>query len=166
MPARARKDNSKIEVKPTKNRGLGVFAKNNIKKGEFISTFAGGKIFRAEKATDLPFLPENIRDHAVQFAEGKWMYNNQTLAELLNHSCNPNCGIKNLFDIVAMKDIKKGKELTWDYEMTEDSDWRMRCKCGSKLCRHIIGAYKRMPKNVKEKYKGFISQWLVDKYSK
>ncbi|MGD0577135.1 MAG: SET domain-containing protein-lysine N-methyltransferase, partial [Candidatus Staskawiczbacteria bacterium] len=82
----------------------------------------------------------------------------------LNHSCDPNCGVKGKFQIVAMRDIENGEELTFDYEMTEDSDWQMQCKCGSKLCRKVIGAYKNMPEFVKEKYKGYISEWLTEKY--
>ena len=158
-------DNPKIEVKKTKYKGLGVFATKNIKKGEIISTFNGGKVLKAKRCNYLPIKPENIRDHTVQFGEEEYMYNSKTLAQLLNHSCNPNCGIKNLFDLVATKNIKKGEELNWDYEMTEDSDWRLKCKCGSKSCRHIIGAHNLMPKNLKKKYKGYISDWLVKKYN-
>jgi len=83
----------------------------------------------------------------------------------MNHSCEPNCGIKNLFSIVAMQDIQKGEELTLDYDMVEDSDWRMECLCGSPICRKIIGSFGLVPKNIREKYKGYISEWLVKKYN-
>ena len=63
-----------------------------------------------------------------------------------------------------MKDIKQGEWLTWDYDMTEDSDWRMQCKCEKKSCRKMIGAFKNMPEKVRKKYKGYISDWLVKKY--
>lgn len=83
----------------------------------------------------------------------------------MNHSCEPNCGIKNLFSIVAMQDIQKGEELTWDYDIVEDSDWRMECLCGSPICKKIIGSFGLVPKNIREKYKGYISEWLVKKYN-
>jgi uncharacterized protein len=63
-----------------------------------------------------------------------------------------------------MRAIKKGEEIIWDYEMTEDYMWTMECHCGSKNCRKIIANYRNMPEDVKAKYKGFISQWLVEKY--
>src|SRR5688572_28587188 len=32
-----------------------------------------------------------------------------------NHSCNPNCGVNPNFEVFALKDIRKGEELFWDY---------------------------------------------------
>ena len=107
---------------------------------------------------------DELCDHAIQFAENKWR-DSQGIARLLNHSCEPNCGIKDLFKIVAMRDIKSGEEITWDYEMTEDNpNWRMRCRCGSDQCRKNIGNYQNMPEKTRQKYRGFISAWLVKKY--
>ena len=63
-----------------------------------------------------------------------------------------------------MRDIEQGEELMWDYEMSEDSDWRMDCKCETPSCRKVIGAFSNMPQEVRDKYKGYISEWLVDKY--
>jgi len=122
--------------------------------------FSDGKVCEAEKCSDLP---KEVADHAVQFEEHKWI-NPWGVKRYLNHSCEPNCGINGLFKVVAMRDIKKGEELTFDYEMTEDSDWRMECRCGSELCRKIIGAYGRMPEETRKKYKGYVSDWLIKKY--
>ena len=63
-----------------------------------------------------------------------------------------------------MRDIKKGEELTFDYEMCEDSDWTLHCKCGNKNCRKIIGAFRNMPEETRKKYNGYISDWLKEKY--
>ncbi|MEK6889245.1 MAG: hypothetical protein AABW80_04025 [Nanoarchaeota archaeon] len=60
-----------------------------------------------------------------------------------------------------MKDIKRGEEILWDYEMTENSNWRMNCMCGNKNCRRVIGAYDNLPEEVRKKYKGYISTWLI-----
>jgi hypothetical protein len=154
-------DNPKVEVGKTGKYGKGVFAKFAIRKGEVIAAF-DGKIYGYYSrgwTTD-------VNNHAIQFEERKWR-DSAGIARRLNHSCQPNCGIKGLFRIVAMRDIKKGEELTWDYEMTEDNPtWRMRCRCGSKNCRKVIGAHRNMPEVVRKKYKGYISEWLVEKYAK
>lgn len=60
-----------------------------------------------------------------------------------------------------MKDICTNEEITYDYEMTENSNWTMNCKCDQPECRKVIGAYNNMPENVKIKYKGYISDWLL-----
>lgn len=151
-------DNPKVIVKETGKYGKGLFAKENIKKGEIIASF-DGDIYEAEKASDLPSESPNVRDYAIQFEEHKWRYSNG-FAIIINHSCEPNCGIKNNFDIVAIRDIQKGEELTLDYDMTENSDWTMKCSCGSKNCRKIIKGYRHLPEELKKKYKNYISEYL------
>ncbi len=63
----------------------------------------------------------------------------------MSHSCDPNCGtvttIANgqyVIGMYAMKDIKYGEELTFDYcSVTEDQNELKKafCMCGSKKCR-------------------------------
>ena len=136
---------------------MGVFAKEKIKKGEVIAAF-DGRVYSSRSS----LWNEDLYNHCIQFEEKKWK-DSKGIARLLNHSCEPNCGIKNFFEITAMRDIKSGEEVTWDYEMTEDHPyWRMECTCGTKSCSKIIGAYSNMPAATRKKYKGYISQWLVN----
>lgn len=67
-----------------------------------------------------------------------------------------------MFDIVAMRTIRPGEQITWDYDMTENTrNWKMKCKCGNSACRQTIGAYRNLPDSVRKKYKGYISSWLL-----
>lgn len=151
-------DNKKVIIRETQNRGRGAFAGKPIKKGELIAEWDGPIYSDQDKWNE-----KNI-DHAIQFEKLKWRDSNG-IARILNHSCEANCGIKNLFQIVAMRDIKSGEELTWDYEMTENNQfgWKMKCKCGTPSCRKFIGRYDNMPPSVRKKYKGYISDWLLAK---
>ena len=154
-------DNKKVKVRSTRKYGRGVFAIKDIRKGEIIASFDG-------QILDDDFEPwtEDLYNHAIQFEKAKWR-DSKGIARLVNHSCDPNCGIKRLFDIVAMRPIQKGEQLTWDYEMTEKNpDWRMRCRCGTPICRKVIGNYKNMPLKIRKKYKGYISSWLTKKVQK
>ncbi len=154
-------DNAKAQVKRTKKYGRAVFARQSIRKGEVIAAF-DGDIF------DDDFEPwtEDLLAHAIQIGKARWRDSNG-IARLINHSCDPNCGVKDLIKIVAMRNIKTGEEITWDYEMTEKSTWmKMKCRCGSVICRGTIGSYSRMPKKTRTKYTGYISQWLLTKGTK
>ncbi|RPI82219.1 MAG: SET domain-containing protein-lysine N-methyltransferase [Nitrosopumilales archaeon] len=154
-------DNPKVELMNHTDFGKGVFAKEKIFLGEIIAVY-DGEIYSAEKASDLPNdPPNNFRDHLVQFAPNKYRDSNG-LARYINHSCNPNCGIKDKFKIVAMRDIDQNEEITWDYDMTENSDWTMICKCNSKNCRKIIKGFRYLPKEKLQEYKGYISDYLID----
>jgi SET domain-containing protein len=151
-------DNPKVVVKKTQKYGRAVFAKANIRKGEVIAVFDGPIL-------DDDFEPwtEDLLNHAIQFDKAKWR-DSKGCARFINHSCEPNCGIKKLFKVVAMRAIRKGEEITWDYEMTEKSKWwKMKCRCGSPICRKTIGNYLNMPKKIREKYHGYISEWLTRK---
>ena len=59
-------------------------------------------------------------------------------ARLINHSCNPNCEVSGTglkIWIYAIKDIKKGEELTYDYGFGFDEYYKdFPCKCRSKNC--------------------------------
>ena|SRR3989344_2747992 len=155
-------DNPKVVVRRVAGKGRGVFAKEKIKKGEEVAAF-DGKVYgwrsRAWTTNE-----RDVLHHAIQFEEKRWR-DSAGIARVLNHSCEANCGVIDLFRLVAMRDVSPGEEVTWDYEMTEDSPWyRLRCRCGTPSCRKVIGTYQRMPAAVRRKYKGFISSWLVEKY--
>ena len=155
---------SKVIVRKSKF-GKGLFALEDMAKGETVTAF-DGQIYTALLASLLPDdAPLFVRSHAVQFSDTQYRYGKY--AVLINHSCEPNCGVggaDETFRIVTMRPIKKGEEFVWDYEMTEDSDWRMECKCGSSMCRKNIGAYRNMPVEIRKKYKGNVAGYLVKKY--
>ena len=153
-----KQDNKNILIRKNE-KGIGVYVIKNIAKGEFITGFYGD-IYTAESALKLP---EVAKNRAIQFAEKKWRMSNSA-GDNLNHSCNPNCGIKDLFNIVAMRDIKVGEELTFDYSMSENSDWELpngKCLCGSKTCREKVGTYAELSGAKKKEYEGYISEWLI-----
>ena len=151
-------DNAKAKVRHTRKYGRGVYATARIRKGEEIASFDG------------PFYDDDFDDwtpdllnHAIQCGPALWR-DSKGIARILNHSCDPNCGVRGKFKLVAMRDISIGEQLTWDYEMTENSDWwLLRCRCGSKLCRKRIGRFDRMPAEVRRKYRGYISWWLTSR---
>jgi len=144
-----------ITIKESGEKGKGVFALKDFKKDEIILHIDGGVI-----ETDNPdSLPKDIQDHCFPFdKKGKvrkyvlpkspWKY--------LNHSCNPNAGIKNNRDIVAMKSIKKGDEITFDYAMNNIDNWTMECNCGSKDCRKVISTFGVLDEKTKKKYSDYV----------
>ncbi len=149
-------DNSKAVVRRTKKYGKGVFAKETIRKGEVIAVFDA-------PIMDDDFEPwtEDLFNHAIQVGPKLWR-DSLGIARYVNHSCDPNCGIKGTNRIVAMRKIEKGEQITWDYEMTEmNKVWKMKCRCGSELCRKSIGHHKNMPLNIRKKYSGYISDWIT-----
>jgi SET domain-containing protein len=149
-------DNPKVILRASSLGGLGVFATERVEAGEVVAEF-DGDIYPFQ----YPRWTEDLLNHTIQFE--RYKFRDATgIARRINHSCEPNCGIRELFKIVTMRPIEPGEEITFDYEMTEDSLWwRMECGCGTPSCRKLIGAHRNMPLEVKAKYKGFISEWLI-----
>ena len=127
-------DHACVEVRDTGKYGLALFAAGPIRKDEVVVEF-DGEIFEADRASLLPNNPPDyLQDHVIQI--GQTSYRGSIgVATYLSHSCEPNCGYRGTCQIVAMRDIEEGEELSFDYAMSEDSDWRLDCDCGSAHCR-------------------------------
>src|SRR5436190_19810813 len=84
----------------------------------------------------------------------------------LNHSCDPNVGVRGQITFVAMSDIPAGTELTIDYAMIDgDPSERMQCACGARECRKIItGNDWRLPE-LQRRYAGYFSLYLQDRFN-
>lgn len=144
-----------ITIKESKIKGKGVFALKDFKKDEFI-LHVDGEVMETE---DPSSLSKEIQDNCFPFykkgnkrkyvlPKSPWRH--------INHSCNPNAGIKNNRDIVAMRPIKKGEEIVFDYAMNNVDRWEMKCNCGSKNCRKIISNFDVLDDETKKKYLNYV----------
>lgn len=145
---------NKVYVGESDKHGKGIFAKINIKKGEIIF-IAKGKI--------VEFLVRTLKDSLVGpnwvgINKNTWIdpFENNPLY-YMNHSCNPNVGIKGRVVFVALKNIKKDEEITFDYSVSEvDIHWQMDCSCRQKNCRKIIRSIQFLPKKIFKKYLPYV----------
>lgn len=81
----------------------------------------------------------------------------------VNHSCNPNCGLRGEITCVAMRDIKKGEEITQDYGLLDNADYKFKCTCGYPNCRGIVTGYDWKIKELQDKYYEYFAQYLKEK---
>ncbi|HCA26376.1 MAG TPA: SET domain-containing protein-lysine N-methyltransferase, partial [Betaproteobacteria bacterium] len=86
----------------------------------------------------------------------------------VNHSCDPNCGIKinntGAHDFVAIRAVAVNEEITFDYAMRNyDIDYfPKQCLCGSAICRGSITGWKDLPDERKKAYGGFVAPYLLE----
>ncbi len=156
-----------ITVRETEN-GKGAFANKNFEKGEIIFEFHG-QFFTFES---LPTPYDEVEDHYVQIGKDLYMGPSGGTDDFFNHSCDPNTGLKikdkRVF-LVAIKNIAKDDEITWDYSTTmNEDDWEMDCQCGSKNCRGHIRDFKYLPPDVQEKYLelGVVPKYIAEEFQK
>jgi uncharacterized protein len=84
-----------------------------------------------------------------------------------NHSCDPNTGILDDVNLVALAPISKGEEIRFDYSTTMDEDyWTMECRCGSRRCRKVVTDFKLLPEDVRKSYlaRGLVVSFISRQY--
>ena len=144
-----------FELKNSEDRGVGVVARCAFSRGEVVMRGVIDKITNVN------------HEHVSQIGENEFVSPIGFMA-LVNHSCNPNCGIKlnetGAHDYVAMQDIKPGEEITFDYAMQnyDVGYFPSKCLCGAKDCRGKIGGWKDLPIDKKQQYKGFVAPYLLE----
>jgi hypothetical protein len=84
------------------------------------------------------------------------------IADWVNHSCTPNCGMSGQVIVVAMRDIAVGEELTYDYAMSDGSDYdEFECACGTAACRGKVTGNDWMLPELQLAYRGYFSPYLA-----
>ena len=156
----------RIEIKPTKliKGEVGLFAVRSIDKGSVIvgaKNYSNIKMLSREKLKTLDSITQKkILGFCPSSPEGFDVppdLNYISIAWYMNHSCNPNVAFNNKYDFIALRKIKKGEELVWDYGYDEHNPtFKMNCVCGSNHCRKVITGndWKVLIKN-ENKYKNF-----------
>ena len=80
----------------------------------------------------------------------------------LNHSCEPNLGLQGQIVFVALRDIQKDGEMTFDYAMTDDEPYEMKCRCGAPSCRGVVSGRDWTKKEIQRRYDGYFS-WFIQR---
>lgn len=136
-------------------RARAVFADEDISAGEVIAVFSGDIISFDECI-------ERIRTGKEEQADSLQVgfeldMDLDRLSNSFNHSCDPNAGHRKISELIAIRDIRRGDEITYDYSATIGPNvtsgvWTMECSCGTKKCRKIISNVLSIPKKQLEKY--------------
>ncbi len=151
-----------ILVKESSIHHKGIFAKKEILKGTKVIEYVGDKITEKEsdKRSERTF-DENEKnpDHGSVYLfeldkkhdlDGDVPYNT---ARFINHSCDPNCETEidnGKIWIIAIRDIKEGEEINYDYGYDLEDFENHPCKCNSKNCVGYIVAEEDRPKLLKK----------------
>ncbi len=148
MPSQKTKKTSSpyIVVRRSSIHSWGIFARKDILRDTRIIEYVGERITKKEsdRRAQLPLQrnKENSEHGAVYIFELNKRYDIDgyvpyNTARLINHSCSPNCEAVRIHGhiwIVAVRDIKKGEEITYNYGYNLDDYHEHPCYCGSDNC--------------------------------
>ena len=156
MTTRARStDRRRIQTRRSGVHGRGVFALRDIAAGETIIEYVGEVITWAQAQRRHPHDPNDPHHtfffhlddrHVIDALHGG------NSSRWINHSCDPNCQADErdgrIF-IQALRAIRAGEELSYDYGLVIDERYTARlkaeypCWCGAAVCRGTLLAPKR-----------------------
>ncbi len=158
----------KFLIKKSKT-GKGLFAARNIKKVEKLFSIDLTK----QKSYSRKEMAELNSDHCDYVGRGRYVISFHPYS-YINHSCSPNILVKHITiaksDFYALRDIKKGEELTYDYganalDQFGKTLWVMKCMCRSKKCREKIpGDFFKQPIKIQKKYFKYLPTSIKRKY--
>jgi SET domain-containing protein len=155
----------KTEVRESKIHGRGLFATADIAKDEIVAVKGGHIVDRntlREKIT--PALgPVEIQIDDDLFIAPVSDEERDSSMLYLNHSCDPNLGMRGEITFVAMCDIRAGEELTHDWAMTDDDHYSVACNCGAANCREILTGKDWQRPDLQKRYAGYFSAYLARK---
>src|SRR3989344_3254230 len=153
----------KIHIGKSKLHGKGLIASGNIKKNETIFVIKGKKI---------KFLINNKRQAKIAglnwigWGKNTWI-NPVNFGLYFNHSCDPNSAIKGKVTVMALRNIKKNEEVTFDYSLDEaDIFWQIKCYCGAKNCRKVIRSIQFLPRPIFNRYVSYIPKYFEQVFKK
>ena len=115
------------------NTGLGLFATRPIRKRAIIAEYKG-RLLTTKKADVL----ERKGNLYLYEINSRWTVDGtprSNIARYANHSCNPNAdtrSVKRRVFIFALRNIKPGEEITYNYgvDYLKNVIGRSNCKCG------------------------------------
>jgi uncharacterized protein len=129
------------------DKGKGVFANNAIQAGTVITAVRGRHI-TFEQTTELG----EQESFCVQIGLKDYVLPNPPFY-LVNHSCEPNCGLTAVLELVTLRAIAKDEEITWDYSTSMlERHWTMKCECGSGQCRSSVTDFDLLPADIQRYY--------------
>ena len=132
----------KIEVRGSNIEGKGLFAKEPLKKGEKFRITSGKHSWVIMTDKEFQEYIKTVHSYdAVYLGNGTHRVSTVPREEdpsnYGNHSCDPNIASAN-DEMIALRDIAAGEELTIDYAQLSPKTWSMRCNCRAKNCTSIV----------------------------
>jgi hypothetical protein len=138
--------------------GKGLFVTKNISAGTILCNVTGPLLSFQETVA-----LNECESHSLQIANDQYILCEPPFL-YSNHSCDPNCALNALLQLFALRDIKRGEELFWDYSTSMmERHWTMQCSCGAINCRSLITDFDLLPEDIQTKYlqQGIVLPFIV-----
>jgi SET domain-containing protein len=146
-------------MRVTPGKGSGSFVVSKISKGEIVASF-GGNVINQSQLTN--YSADRV-SRSLQLNGDTYLLSGNVPepGDMINHSCEPNCGISGTSSVQAIRDIEIDEELTFDYAMSDSSQYdEFICACGKEKCREKVTRMDWQNKDLQAKYRNYFSSYI------
>jgi uncharacterized protein len=150
----------RAEARHTGPAGSGSFALEPIPAGTTVAGFGGF----VQPRDVIEGESQDRQNRSIQIDDDLFLLSavEPEPGDMINHSCNPSCGLLGGVLVVTLRDVAVGEELTFDYAMSDGSDYdEFECHCGAASCRGVVTGKDWQIPELQERYAGSFSPYLA-----
>jgi hypothetical protein len=143
-------------IREVDGAGRAAFAEQDLPPNTMVATFGG----TAARYDALAGFDSGRVSRSIQIDDDLFLVGPPVAepGDFLNHSCVPNCGMRNATQVVTMRHVHAGEELTFDYAMTDTVPYdEFPCRCGTESCRGDVRADDWMRPELRSRYDGWFA---------
>ena len=152
----------KVKIYESRTHKRGMVAKEPFQKGEIVF-IKGGHILKKEQIFSSGVINSYHPIDDKYYLGATNAEEEDKIKLYVNHSCNPNCGIRGEITFVAIRDIEIDEELTIDYAFLDNEDYTFKCTCGATNCQKVITGKDWELIEIQEKYFEYFATYLKEK---
>lgn len=147
--------------------GTGVFAGRRFRKGEVVLSIDDTRVVDDEHPLDSAL--GEFEYHCDYLADGRVVLM-RSPERHINSSCDPNVFVKTGADgirrVIALREIARGEEITYDYIINCHGGLVWECACGAVCCRgRIPSSFFELPEDLQSEYLPLLDQWFIDEHA-
>jgi uncharacterized protein len=127
-----------LMIRSSAIHAAGCYTMAPIRRGTRVVEYTGPRIGKEEADA---MYEDSPTTYLFGVGDGKTVIDGHGTAMFINHSCDPNCQTEEVDGrvwITAIRNIRAGEELTYDYFLYDGGDDEARCNCGSANCRRSM----------------------------
>ncbi|MDA8389559.1 MAG: SET domain-containing protein [Gammaproteobacteria bacterium] len=146
-----------IYVKASDQHGRGVFADCDIPAGAVLVVFKGPLLRREQVEPG---------SYHLQIGEDLYIGASGEADDYVNHSCEPNAGFRGGLALCALRPIRAGEEIAWDYSCAIDEEDfpGFPCACGAASCRGVVRSFRHLDPATRARLRPWALPYLRDRY--